>query len=278
MTTQSKIMQKQITMDEAVVETMPVAAPANHEENVNTPEYIIEIDGLKKSFNGKQVLKNVNIKIKKGENIVVLGKSGQGKSVTLKCIVGMLQPDAGTVKVFGNNVADLDEYELKDLRTKIGFLFQGGALYDSMTVKENLSFALQRVLNIKDKKEIHNRTMQVLDAVGLKDAINKMPADLSGGMKKRIALARTLIVNPEIILYDEPTTGLDTITSKEISELILHMQKQYQSTSIIITHDMKCAEIVADRVVIMKDGEYIAQGTYDELKNSNDSFIKSFFY
>lgn len=241
-------------------------------------ENIISIKNLKKSFNNKPVLKNINIDIKRGENIVVLGKSGQGKSVTLKCIVGMCEADEGTIEVLGKNVATLNETELKNLRTKIGFLFQGGALYDSMSVRENLSFALTRVMGVTDKKIIATKIEETLSSVGLESAIDKMPSELSGGMKKRIALARTIIVNPEIILYDEPTTGLDTITSKEISELILFTQKKYNATSIIITHDMQCAELVADRVVIMKDGEYIAFGTYEEMKNHSNPFIRSFFY
>ena len=243
----------------------------------NDIEYIIEIEGLRKSFGENQVLKNISLKVKKGENIVVLGKSGSGKSVTIKCIVGMIIPDNGSVKVLGTEVGELNNDQLKELRQKIGFLFQSGALYDSMTVKENLAFSLQRVLNIKDEKEIEQRINEVLEGVGLIDAIDKMPADLSGGMRKRIALARTLIVKPEIILYDEPTTGLDSITSREISELILQMQKKYQTTSIIITHDMKCAEIVADRIEIINEGEFIAQGSYEELKNSQDEFVSSFF-
>lgn len=245
--------------------------------DADQPAYLIEINGLKKSFASKTVLKNINMKVKKGENVVILGKSGQGKSVTLKCLVGMIEPDDGSIKVFNREVSELNEDDLKLLRQKIGFLFQGGALYDSMTVADNLAFALKRVQGIRDKNQIESLTKEVLGAVGLEAAVDKMPGDLSGGMKKRIALARTLIVKPEIILYDEPTTGLDTITSKEISELILHMQRKYQTTSIIVTHDMKCAEIVADRLLIMKDGEFIEEGTYESLKNSADEFVRSFF-
>jgi phospholipid/cholesterol/gamma-HCH transport system ATP-binding protein len=240
-------------------------------------ENVIEIKGLKKSFDGYAVLKNINLTVKKGENVVIIGKSGQGKSVTIKCIVGMIDPDEGSVKVLGEEVPELNEDDLKKLRTKIGFLFQSGALYDSMTVRENLAFPLQRVLKIKDEIEIENRSKDVLDAVGLSDAIDKMPADLSGGMRKRMGLARTLIANPEIILYDEPTTGLDTITSKEISELILDVQKKYKASSIIITHDMSCAKIAADRILIINDGVFIAEGTYNELENSGNDLISSFF-
>ncbi|MBC7652490.1 MAG: ATP-binding cassette domain-containing protein [Deinococcales bacterium] len=238
---------------------------------------IIEIKNLEKSFGTNTVLQDINLIVNKGENIVILGKSGVGKSVTIKCIVGLLTQDAGSLKVFDEEVNSMNEDQLKELRTKIGFLFQSGALYDSMTVRENLSFPLTRVLKIKDQQEIDTRILEMLESVGLADAIDKLPSDLSGGMRKRIGLARTLIVKPEIILYDEPTTGLDPITSREISELILEMQKKYQTTSLIITHDIACAKIVADRVVIMKDGKYIAEGSYDDLKTSEDPFVQSFF-
>jgi len=240
-------------------------------------ENIIELKGVKKAFDGHEVLKNINLTVKKGENVVVIGKSGQGKSVTIKCIVGMIYPDEGSVLVMGKEMQEMSADELKNMRTKIGFLFQSAALYDSMTVRENLAFPLERVLKIKDEHEIEERSKEVLEAVGLADAIDKMPSDLSGGMRKRMGLARTIIVRPEIILYDEPTTGLDAITSREISELIMSIREKYKTTSIIITHDMACAEITADRVLIMDDGQYIAEGSYDELKNSKDEFIRSFF-
>jgi len=240
-------------------------------------ENVIEIKGLKKGFDGHEVLKNINLTVQKGESIVVLGKSGQGKSVMIKCIVGMMLPDAGSLKVFGNEVAEMNEDKLKETRTKIGFLFQGGALYDSMTVRENLAFALTRVLKIKDTADIEKRSVEALDAVGLGEAIDKMPSDLSGGMRKRMAFARTLIIKPEIILYDEPTTGLDTITSKEISRLMLDIQKKYKTSSIIITHDMQCTRITANRIVIMNEGELIAEGTYNELENSDNDFVQQFF-
>jgi phospholipid/cholesterol/gamma-HCH transport system ATP-binding protein len=240
-------------------------------------ENVIELKGVKKSFDGHEVLRNINLAIKKGENVVVLGKSGEGKSVMIKCIVGMITPDEGSVVVLGNEVPQMDADALKGLRTKTGFLFQSGALYDSMTVRENLAFPLERVLKIKDEHEIEERSKEVLEAVGLSDAIDKMPSDLSGGMRKRMGLARTIIVRPEIILYDEPTTGLDTITSRGISELILKIQEQYKTTSVIITHDLACAKITADRIVIMHDGEYIAEGTYEELESSEDEFVRAFF-
>ncbi len=240
-------------------------------------EKVIEIENLHKSFDGKEVLKGVNLSVNKCENVVVVGKSGQGKSVTIQCIVGMIEPDKGTIKVLGQEINQLNEEELKAIRIKMGFLFQHAALYDSMTVRENLAFPLRAALRIKDKAEIERRSIEALEAVGLADAIDKMPSDLSGGQRKRMGLARTLIVNPEVILYDEPTTGLDTITSKEISQLILDIREKYKASSIIITHDMSCARMTADRIVIMNDGKYIAEGTYSELENSTDEFINSFF-
>lgn len=240
-------------------------------------EIVIHIAGLKKAFGEHEVLKNINLDVKRGENVVILGKSGEGKSVTIECVVGKLVQDEGTLTVFGDDVSEMNERELKELRTKIGFLFQGAALYDSMTVRENMEFPLTRVLKLKDQAEIDQRVEDVLESVGLTDAIDKMPSDLSGGMRKRAGLARTLIVQPEIMLYDEPTTGLDPITSREISQLILQMQKKYKTTSIIITHDMECASITADRVVIMHEGEYIAEGTFDDLEKSKDEFVMSFF-
>jgi phospholipid/cholesterol/gamma-HCH transport system ATP-binding protein len=240
-------------------------------------EQVIEIKNLKKSFDGKEVLKGINLSVTKGENVVVIGKSGQGKSVTIQCIAGMIHPDEGSIKVLGEEINELNEEELKAIRIRMGFLFQHAALYDSMTIRENLAFPLKAALKIKDKAEIQRRSIEALEAVGLADAIDKMPAELSGGQRKRMGLARTLIVNPEIILYDEPTTGLDTVTSKEISQLIMDIKNRYRASSIIITHDMACARKTADRIVIMSEGKYIAEGSYEELENSPDEFINSFF-
>ena len=240
-------------------------------------ETVIEIKGLKKSFGDKEILKNVNLTLNKGENMVVLGKSGEGKSVTIKCVAGLLSQDEGSIKVVGKEVKELNDDELKDLRARMGFLFQSAALYDSMTVRENLAFPLTRVLHMKDENEIQGRIEEVLEGVGLKDAVDKMPSDLSGGMRKRIGLARTLIVKPEIILYDEPTTGLDPITTREISELILEMQKKYKTSSFIITHDMECAQIISNHIIIIKDGLSEAEGTFADLSGSNNEWIRSFF-
>lgn len=245
-------------------------------ENKNI-ESVVEIRHLKKSFGKKHVLTDITMDLFKGENLVVLGRSGQGKSVTIKCMVALLVQDEGSLKVFGKEVKDLNEDELKALRARVGFLFQSAALYDSMTVRENLEFPLTRVLRLKDKEKINQSVEEVLDAVGLLNAIDVMPSDLSGGMRKRIGLARTLILKPEIMLYDEPTTGLDPITSREISELILEMQKKYQTSSVIITHDISCAQITGDRLLVMNDGSFIAEGSYDELENSPDKLVSSFF-
>lgn len=239
---------------------------------------IIDIKNLYKSF-GKDnhVLKGLSFFVKKGENLVVLGKSGSGKSIVIKCLVGLMQADKGTINVFGKDITKLDETGLNEIRLRIGFLFQNGALYDSMSVRENLSFPLMRHSASLNLIEVDKAVIDILTSVGLKDAIDKMPSELSGGMKKRVGLARTLILKPEILLYDEPTTGLDTITSREISELILSIQQKYKTTSIIITHDMACAKQTSDRIVILKDGIVNAEGTYDALEKSKDEWVRSFF-
>jgi len=237
---------------------------------------VAEIVHLKKSFGRNSVLKDINLKIKKGENLVVCGKSGSGKSVLIKCLVGLIEPDDGEVVLLGKNIFDLNDDELNLLRKKVGFLFQSAALYDSMTVRENLEFPL-RDLKPQQKGETEALVLEALKNVGLEDAIDLMPSELSGGMRKRVGLARTLILKPEIILYDEPTTGLDPITSKEISHLILDVQKKYNTASIIITHDVECARITANRMIILKDGTLDAEGTFKELSESKDEWIRSFF-
>ena len=238
---------------------------------------ILILSKISKSFGSNAVLKEINLEINKGETVTILGKSGTGKSVILKCIIGLLYPDSGSVKVFGENITELNENELKDMRKKIGFLFQSGALYDSMTVRENLEFPLLRSGIHIDQKEMTEKVEEVLNSVGLIDAIDKMPSELSGGMRKRIALARTLILDPGIILYDEPTTGLDPVTAREISELVLKMQEKYKVTSVVVTHDMPCTKLVSNRIVLLKDGILFKEGTFEELEKDDDEFVKGFF-
>jgi phospholipid/cholesterol/gamma-HCH transport system ATP-binding protein len=242
---------------------------------INGP--VIAIAGLYKSFGKNEILKGVDLVVNKSENLVVLGKSGSGKSILIKCLVGLVTTDKGKIKVFGTDITTLDNIELNATRVRIGFLFQNSALYDSMTVRENLAFPLKRHSKNLSAEEVEANIIEALDNVGLAEAIDKMPAELSGGMRKRIGLARTLILKPEIILYDEPTTGLDTITSREISELILAIQKKNKTTSIIITHDMACAKLTGDRLVILKDGVIDAEGTYEALEKSDDEWVRSFF-
>lgn len=238
-------------------------------------EKVIDIKNLKKSFGDKTVLAGTNLHVQEGENVVILGRSGTGKSVFIKCLVNLITPDEGEVEVLGKDVLSLDEKELDTLRKEVGFVFQSAALYDSMTVWENLAFPLRR--NKLHKKEINERIMEALENVKLAEAVDKMPSELSGGMRKRIGLARTLIMKPKIMLYDEPTTGLDTITSQEISDLILEVQDKYKTSSIIITHDMPCARITGNRIVMLKDGKFVAEGTYDELAKSDDKWVRAFF-
>ncbi len=238
---------------------------------------LIEISNLYKSFGTNKVLNGINLKVNKGDALVILGRSGSGKSVAIKCIVGLIKPEKGSIKVFDTDITTLHIEELNKVRIRIGFLFQNGALYDSMSVRNNLAFTLVHHTPNLTEAEINNQILDALTNVGLAEAIDKMPSELSGGMKKRIGLARTLIVKPEIILYDEPTTGLDTITSREISELMLDIQKKYNTTSIIITHDLACAKQTANTIMIIKDGTIHCQGTYDELQNSTDDWVRSFF-
>lgn len=240
-------------------------------------EPMIEIANLKKGFGSQEVLKNISLKLFKGENLVVLGKSGSGKSVLIKCIVRLLNADSGTINVLGSKVELLNRKELDAIRKKIGFLFQSGALYDSMTVKQNLEFPLRRINKKLDEKAVNAKVIEALENVGLADALNKMPSQLSGGMRKRISLARTIVVDPLIMLYDEPTTGLDPVTSDEISALIKAIQKKYNTSSIIITHDIECARATADRIIMLVEGQVYAEGKLAEFEKSTDTLIKSFF-
>ncbi|MCK9220904.1 MAG: ATP-binding cassette domain-containing protein [Bacteroidales bacterium] len=243
----------------------------------NRDKSVIEIKNLKKSFGDQEVLQNITLNLIKGENLVVLGKSGSGKSVLIKCIVRLLNPDEGVINVLGENISTLNTKGLSTLRQKIGFLFQSGALYDSMTVKQNLEFPLRRIKKNLNDKEIETKIIEVLENVGLADALHKIPSQLSGGMRKRISLARTIVVDPMIMLYDEPTTGLDPITSDEISALINKVQEKYKTSSIIITHDIRCAHNTANRIIMLKDGEVYMEGKVADFENATDPFIQSFF-
>jgi len=238
---------------------------------------VLEIRHLYKSFGNNHVLLDFNLEIKKGESVVVLGKSGSGKSVLIKCIIGLLKPDKGSIEMFGENIPDIKDEELDKIRAKVGFLFQSNALYDSMTVRENLEFPLRRHWIQVSQDEVNTMVKEALEDVGLAHTIDMMPAELSGGMRKRIALARTLILNPEIILYDEPTTGLDPITSKEIIGLMTEIQGKYNTTSLIISHDMNCVRMASNRIVILVDGKCYANGTYEQLKENMDPKVKQFF-
>ena len=238
---------------------------------------LVEIKELKKSFGDNQVLKGFNLQLFPNENLVILGKSGSGKSVLIKCLVRLVDADEGEVLVLGKSIPDLDQEALDDIRTDVGFLFQGSALYDSMTVRENLLFPLrrhpQRMKGYDEETLVH----EALSSVGLEHTVDQMPAELSGGMKRRIALARMLILKPKIILYDEPTSGLDPITANEIIQLIMRIQKDHQAAAMIITHDMDCARVIANRIIILQDGVNYAEGTYDELAVNTDPKVKAFF-
>ena len=238
---------------------------------------VLSITHLYKSFDDNHVLTDFNLELYKGENVVVLGKSGSGKSVLIKCIIGLLKPDQGTIHMFGENIPYLDETELDKIRTKVGFLFQSNALYDSMTVRQNLEFPLRRQSINVSQKEIDTMVSGALEDVGLAHTVDMMPEELSGGMRKRIALARTLILNPDIILYDEPTTGLDPVTGREIIRLMVKIKKKYNTSALIISHDMNCVQLASDRVVILVDGICYANATYQELSRNQDPKVKQFF-
>ena len=243
----------------------------------SSKEVVIEITNLCKSFGKQEVLKDLSLQLFNGENLVVLGKSGSGKSVLIKCIVGLLQADSGKIEVFHEDILTLKQNKLDKVRQKIGFLFQSGALYDSMTVKENLEFPLKRMKKHLSQQEIDKKILETLENVGLPEAIDKMPSQLSGGMCKRISLARTIVVDPLIMLYDEPTTGLDPVTSDEISRLINDIQKKYKTSSIIITHDIGCARTTANRLIMLQDGSAYKEGSLTEFDKSTDKVIQSFF-
>lgn len=237
---------------------------------------VVRITALHKQFGSHIVLNGFDLELRRGETVVILGRSGSGKSVLIKCVIGLYQPDSGDIEVFGQNVANLSHEELDSLRARIGFLFQSNALYDSMTVRENLEFPMRRHLGLS-AADAELRIRETLSHVGLEHTLDMLPAELSGGMQKRIALARTLVLNPEVMLYDEPTTGLDPITGREISSLIVETQNFYKTSSIIISHDMKCVEQTADRIAMLVDGKCYTIDTFDNLKRSDDPIIKQFF-
>lgn len=238
---------------------------------------VVRIRGLRKSFNEKEVLKDVNIDLFEGENLVILGRSGTGKSVTIKCMVGLINADEGEINVLGYEVPSLTLPSLNELRKQVGFSFQGSALYDSMSVRQNLEFPLRRNLGIHDTAELDRRVMDALEDVGLTHAVDQMPAELSGGMKKRIGIARTLILQPKIMLYDEPTSGLDPITSREINDLIVGVRDKYKTSSIIITHDITSARDTGDRIVVLIDGVSALEGTFEELQSMKHPEVEAFF-
>lgn len=249
----------------------------DHKVKVNKGNRVVEVKDLNKSFGDRVILKNVNLELFENENLVILGKSGAGKSVLIKCMIGLIKPDSGYINILGYDVNNLSAKELNELRIKVGFSFQLSALYDSMTVRENLEFPLKRNLKIFDKKVLDEKVMKALEDVGLAQAADQLPAELSGGMKKRIGIARTLILNPEIMLYDEPTAGLDPITAGEINELILEVRDKYKTASIIITHDLSCARTTSDRIIGLFDGYNKVEGTFEELKASPKDELELFF-
>jgi phospholipid/cholesterol/gamma-HCH transport system ATP-binding protein len=249
----------------------------NDKTRIDHTNAVIRIRGLEKAFEDYAVLRGIDLDLYQGENLVVLGRSGSGKSVLIKLISGLLRPDKGTIEVLGQNVTKISEKQLQQLRIRIGFSFQSSALYDSMTVRKNLEFPLVRNKRNLTRKEIDEAVETVLDAVGLMQTINQMPAELSGGQRKRIGIARTLILNPEIMLYDEPTAGLDPITCIEINELINEVQERYNTSSIIITHDLTCAKMTGDRISMLIDGKFRRTGSFKEVFDTNDERIKPFF-
>lgn len=239
-------------------------------------DLMVEVKNVSKSFGKNVVLDNISFNVEEGENFVVFGRSGTGKSVLLKCMVGLLDPDTGEININGQSVLNLPINRMNEIRKRIGFLFQGAALYDSMSVKENLEFPLIRNFHFSDEERL-DKVKNVLEKVGLEKAIDMKPAELSGGMKKRIGLARTIITEPMLILYDEPTTGLDPITTKEISQLIVELQKDIKTTSIVVTHDLICAKIVANTAIVLKDAKIKFEGEIKDLESSGDKFLKNFF-
>lgn len=248
-----------------------------HPANVAKRKRVAEVKNLFKSFGDKPVLADLSLDLYDGENLVILGRSGSGKSVLIKCMVGLLRPDSGYINVLGHEVGRLDQKEMNELRKQVGFSFQGSALYDSMTVRENLEFPIKRNLGIHNRRKLREMVTQALEDVGLVSAIDQKPAELSGGMRKRVGIARTLILQPKIMLYDEPTAGLDPVTSSELNDLILEVREKYHTASIIITHDISCARQTSDRVIALFEGRNKLEGTFKELKEQNAAELQPFF-
>jgi len=261
-------------METTITDSAPLETTAN---NGGQADSVLEIEHIRKSFGKNYVLRDITLRLARGENLVVLGKSGTGKTVLIKCMVGLIAPDEGKISVLGKHVFELNDKELNELWKKIGFLFQGGALYDSMTVRENLQFLLRRQLPPRPKADIYSMVEEALYSVGLSNMIDKMPSALSVSVRKRVGLARMLILRPSIMFYDEPTSGLDPITSREISRLILEVQEKYNTSSVIVTHDIECAKITANRIMVLHNGVSAAEGSYSDLAASADKLVRSFF-
>ncbi len=256
---------------------MPTERNQNNDSSQNS-QSILKIDSLNKAFGDKHVLNDFSLELFEGENLVIMGKSGSGKSVMIKCLIGLIQPDSGSITIMGEDISQISPDRLDELRTEIGFLFQGSALYDSMTVRENIEFPLRRHKK-KFGKDVNTTTLveKALESVGLLQTIDLMPSELSGGMQRRVALARALILKPKIMIYDEPTTGLDPITAKEIIELMKTIQTEYKTSSIIITHDVDCARVTANKMILLIDGTNYIEGKFEDVQNSTDEKVKAFF-
>jgi phospholipid/cholesterol/gamma-HCH transport system ATP-binding protein len=257
---------------------MPDVSSLPREEAAPSPSgSVISVHGVTKAFGDLEVLRGVDLDVHEAENVVILGRSGSGKSVLIKIIVGLLQPDEGEITLLGQKVQELPRLELAALRRRVGFSFQGGALYDSMNVAQNLEFPLRMNTRGLGVGEVRDRVMDALEAVGLATSLNQMPSELSGGQRKRIGIARTLILRPEVMLYDEPTTGLDPVTCTEINELINQVQQNYHTTSIIITHDLTCAKVTGERVAMLVDGEMLRVGSFEDVFHTDDPRIRRFY-
>jgi phospholipid/cholesterol/gamma-HCH transport system ATP-binding protein len=251
---------------------MPYEEPNRSSETKTLP---VQVRSLSKSFGEQTVLKEINLEVAQGETLSVLGRSGTGKSVLLKLIIGLHHPDSGSIWVHGQEVTRLPMRQLNEVRKKVGFLFQQAALYDSLTVEENVAFPLRRHSKLSDD-ERGERVRELLASVGMEQDAHKLPAEISGGMQKRVGLARALTLEPDILLFDEPTAGLDPITAAEIDDLILRLQRESNMTSVVVTHDIHGAQKVSDRLALMRDGQILIEGTFEDLQKSRDTFVAQF--